>query len=89
MLSSPSNVNAFLIYAYQADLAAAIIPLKHSFSMFVLFHFTSSPLSRLSVLDETDIRALLAEALTADVKTVLSNQTSGMCADSAVKFLVS
>jgi len=35
------------------------------------------------VLDETNILALLAEALTADVQAILADQTGGMGADSA------
>jgi len=37
----------------------------------------------LSVLDETDILALLAEALAADVEAVFADQTGGVGADSA------
>jgi hypothetical protein len=36
-----------------------------------------------SYLDETDVGALLAEALTADVEAVLADQTSGVGADAA------
>lgn len=39
----------------------------------------------LSVLDETDVLALLSEALTADVQAVLSDETSLVSADSAVE----
>ena len=37
-----------------------------------------------SYLDETNVGALLAEALTADVEAVLADQTSGVGADAAV-----
>ena len=36
-------------------------------------------------LDETDILALLAEALAADVEAVFADQTGGVGADSAVR----
>jgi len=39
----------------------------------------------LSYLDETDVGALLAEALTADVEAVLADETSGVGADAAVE----
>ena len=38
----------------------------------------------LAYLDETDVGGLLPEALTADVKAVLADQTSGVGADAAV-----
>lgn len=38
----------------------------------------------LSVLNETDILTLLAEALTADVETVFSDETGFVCADTAI-----
>jgi hypothetical protein len=42
---------------------------------------------RKSYLDETNVGALLAEALTADVEAVLADQTHGVSADAAVRFL--
>jgi hypothetical protein len=41
------------------------------------------------VLDEANIGALLTETLTTDVETVFSDQTSSMCADTAVEDLIS
>jgi hypothetical protein len=41
----------------------------------------------LSYLDETDVGALLAEALTADVEAVLADETSRVRADAAIKKL--
>ena len=40
-------------------------------------------------LDEANVGALLAEALTADVEAVLADQTSGVGADAAVEYCVS
>ena len=40
-------------------------------------------------LDETDVGALLAEALTADVEAVLADETSRVGADAAVQKFVS
>jgi hypothetical protein len=37
------------------------------------------------MLDESNVGALLAEALAADVETVFSDQTGSVCADSAVE----
>lgn len=37
----------------------------------------------LPVLDETDVLGLFSEALTADVKTILSDETGFVCADTA------
>jgi hypothetical protein len=68
----------------------SFLSLKHSFSATV-FSISPPPSSfnRLSVLDEANICALLAEALTADHETVFSDQTSRVCADSAMGYLVS
>lgn len=41
-----------------------------------------------SYLDETDVGALLAEALTADVEAVLADETSGVGADAAVSTML-
>jgi hypothetical protein len=42
------------------------------------------PYPNLSVLDESDVRRLLPETLTADVQAILANQTSLVCADTAL-----
>lgn len=73
------------------DLAIVIISSEHSFPVSMHLHFDCCHhlLHCLPVLDEADIGALLTETLTADVQTVFSDQTSSVCADSAVKDLVS
>ena len=38
-------------------------------------------------LDETDVRRLLSEALTADIEAVFADQTSFMGADAAICFV--
>jgi hypothetical protein len=38
-------------------------------------------------LDESDVCCLFSEALTADVETVLSDKTSLVCADTAMKII--
>jgi spore maturation protein SpmA len=40
------------------------------------------------MLDESDVGAFLAETLAAYVETVFSDQTGGVCADSAVEILL-
>jgi hypothetical protein len=50
----------------------------------IVSHYVEISWMRVSYLDETDVGALLAEALTADVEAVLADETSGVGADAAV-----
>lgn len=45
---------------------------------------TGDEVLRSAHLQETNVRALLTKALTADVEAILANQTRGMCADAAI-----
>jgi hypothetical protein len=67
--------------------SGAVIHRKRLVSLsFLLFY--RSQLSKLwvsSYLGESDVNGSFPKALTADVESVLADETGGMCADAAVK----